>query len=29
MSFPKSNFAGIFSTYVFVKSFWHYRGLKC
>jgi len=28
MSFPNSNFDGNFSTYVFGKSFWHYRGLK-
>jgi len=28
MSFPNSNFEGIFSTYVFGKSFWHYRESK-
>ena len=28
MSFPNSNFVGNFSTYVFGKSFWHYRDLK-
>jgi hypothetical protein len=28
MSFPNSNFEGNFSTYVFEKSFWHYRDLK-
>ena len=28
MSFPNSNFEGTFSTYVFGKSFWHYRELK-
>jgi len=28
MSFLNSNFEGIFSTYVFGKSFWHYRDLK-
>ena len=28
MSFPISNFEGNFSTYVFGKSFWHYRNLK-
>ena len=28
MSFPSSNFAGNFSTYVFGKSFWHFRELK-
>jgi hypothetical protein len=28
MSFPNSNFEGNFSTYVFGKSFWHYRKLK-
>ena len=28
MSFPISNFEGNFSTYVFGKSFWHYRDLK-
>ena len=28
MSFPKSNFEGNFSTYVFGKSFWPYRDLK-
>ena len=28
MSFPNSNFHGNFSTYVFGKSFWHYRYLK-
>ena len=28
MSFPNSNFEGNFSTYVFGKSFWHYRNLK-
>ena len=27
MSFPNSNFEGNFSTYVFGKSFWHYRDL--
>ena len=26
--FPNSNFEGNFSTYVFGKSFWHYRDLK-
>jgi len=26
--FPNSNFEGNFSTYVFGKSFWHYRELK-
>jgi len=25
MSFPKSNFEGNFSSYVFGKSFWRYR----
>ena len=28
MSFPNSNFEGNFCTYVFGKSFWHYRELK-
>ena len=28
MSFPNRNFEGNFSTYVFGKSFWHYRDLK-
>ena len=28
MAFPNSNFEGNFSTYVFGKSFWHYRDLK-
>jgi len=28
MSFSNSNFEGNFSTYVFGKSFWHYRELK-
>ena len=28
MFFPNSNFEGNFSTYVFGKSFWHYRELK-
>ena len=28
MSFPNSNFEGNFSTYVFAKSFGHYRELK-
>ena len=28
MSFPNSKFEGNFSTYVFGKSFWHYRDLK-
>jgi len=28
MSFPNSNFEGNFSTYVFAKSFGHYRDLK-
>ena len=28
MSFPNSNFEGNFSTYVFGKSFWHYRDQK-
>ena len=28
MYFPNSNFEGNFSTYVFGKSFWHYRYLK-
>jgi len=28
MSFPNSNFEGSFSTYVFGKSFRHYRELK-
>ena len=28
MSFPNSKFGGNFSTYVFGKSFWHYRELK-
>jgi len=28
MSFPNSKFEGNFSTYVFGKSFWHYRELK-
>ena len=28
MSLPNSNFEGNFSTYVFGKSFWHYRELK-
>ena len=28
MSFPNRNFEGNFSTYVFGKSFWHYRELK-
>ena len=28
MSFPNSNFEGNRSTYVFGKSFWHYRDLK-
>jgi len=28
MYFPKSNFEGNFSTYVFGKSFSHYRELK-
>ena len=28
MSFPNRNFEGNFSTYVFEKSFWHYRDLK-
>jgi len=28
MSFPNSNFEGYFTTYVFGKSFWHYRELK-
>ena len=28
MSSPNSNFEGNFSTYVFGKSFWHYRELK-
>ena len=28
MSFPNSNFEGNISTYVFGKSFWHYRDLK-
>ena len=28
MSFPNSNFEGNFITYVFGKSFWHYRDIK-
>ena len=28
MSYPNSNLEGIFSTYVFGKSFWHYREQK-
>ena len=28
MSFPNSNFEGNFSTYVFAKSFVHYRDMK-
>ena len=28
MSLPNSNFEGNFNTYVFGKSFWHYRDLK-
>ena len=28
MPFPNSNFEGNFSTYVFIKSFCHYRDLK-
>jgi hypothetical protein len=28
MSFPNSNFEGYLSTYVFVKSFWHYQDPK-
>ena len=28
MSFPSSKFEGNFSTYVYDKSFWHYRELK-
>ena len=28
LSFPNSNFEGNFITYVFGKSFWHYRELK-
>jgi hypothetical protein len=28
ISFPNSNFEGIFSIYVFGKSYWHYRELK-
>ena len=28
MSFPRGNFEGNSSTYVFGKSFWHYRELK-
>ena len=28
MSFPNNKFEGNFSTYVFGKSFWHYRHLK-
>jgi len=28
MSFPNSSFEGNVSTYVFGKSFWHYRELK-
>ena len=28
MSFPNNKFEGNFSTYVFVKSFWHYGELK-
>ena len=28
MPLPSSNFEGNFSTYVFGKSFWHYRDLK-
>ena len=28
LSFPSSNFEGNVSTYVFGKSFWHYRELK-
>ena len=28
MPFPNSNFEGIYSTYVFGKSFWNYRELK-
>ena len=28
MSFPNSNLEGNFSTYLFGKSFWHYRDLK-
>ena len=28
MSFPNRSFEGNFSTYVFGKSFWHYRDLK-
>jgi len=28
MTFPNSNFEGYYSTYVFGKSFWHYRELK-
>jgi len=27
-SFPNSTFEGNLSTYVFGKSFWHYRGTK-
>ena len=29
MSFANSNFEGNFSTYVFGKSFWHYREQNC
>ena len=29
MSFTNSNFEGNFSTYVFGKSFWYYRDMKC